>query len=248
MPYITGSTAKIRRPWTLRGVGRRGLGLSTMVNGTLTYGPTLVKGTAMRPVSTRPVISNPVATAPIVRPVGPARPVTPAWGSNPPSATGGTTPAKLQNGQNWWQSQQQPTYGGNPQQPGFPTASDNPASSNNLATLVLQYQSNPSSLTQQQWQQLQAAGVIPSTVPYSNAGLVNPTASSTAASSDAIDPTTGVPYATELAAAQAGLTATTSSSVIGTDPTNGATTIFGVDWYYLAAGAVLLYMFMGKRR
>jgi hypothetical protein len=90
--------------------------------------------------------------------------------------------------------------------------------------------------------------VIPGTVPYSNASLVNPNGSAT---SSAIDPATGVPYATELAEAQAAATTTTaaaSSSVIGTDPTTGATTIFGIDWYWLAGGLVVLYMFTGKRR
>jgi hypothetical protein len=108
----------------------------------------------------------------------------------------------------------------------------------------LQYQANPSSLTLQQWQQLQAAGVIAPTVPYSNAGLVNPTGAPSTASSG-IDPTTGIPYAQELATAQA---ATPASSVMGVDPVTGATTIFGVDWYWVVgAGAVLLFVMTGKR-
>jgi hypothetical protein len=128
---------------------------------------------------------------------------------------------------------------------GWSTASDNPSSPNNLAQLLLQYQSNPSSLTAQQWQQLQAAGAIPATNPYSNASL---TQSSSGMSASGIDPATGVSYATELAAAQAASSTASSSSVIGTDPTTGATTILGIDWYWLAGGAVLLFLFTGKRR
>jgi hypothetical protein len=85
--------------------------------------------------------------------------------------------------------------------------------------------------------------VIPGTVPYSSAALVNPTG---ATSGSAIDPATGIPYATELAA-QTAAAAAPASSVMGVDPVTGATTIFGVDWYYLAGAAVLLFVVMQKR-
>ena len=151
----------------------------------------------------------------------------------------------------WPASAQRPTgWGGNPPQAGggsYYQSGYGSGSQNNLAQLLLLYQSNPSSLTSAQWQQLQAAGAIPGTVPYSNASLVNPSTSS-----NAIDPTTGIPYATELAETQAGLTTTTAaastSSIMGVDPTTGATTIFGIDWYYLAAAAALAYVMTGKRR
>jgi hypothetical protein len=214
---------------TRRRHGRRSLGvLSVPVNGSLVYA---------NPVSINRDV--PVRGVPI-RPVGPAyppggviaevRPITPAWGSNP---------------QQWG-----PGYSGGSyvstgyQNPNLPT------SQNNLAQLTLLYQSNPSSLTPGQWQQLQTAGVMPATVPYSNAALVNPSGT-TAASG--IDPNTGMPYASELAAAQAAAAGTsaltTSSSVLGVDPTSGATTIFGIDWYWVAAGGFLvLYLMSGKRR
>ena len=203
--------------------GVRGLGvLSVPVNGSLIYA--------------NPVISSRVSSPP-VRQGGPARPVInpdqPAapiyqpqpqpWGGTPPQATGGSF------------------YGSGYQSP------NNPTTQNNLAQLYQLYLSNPSSLTAPQWSQLQAAGVIPSTVPYSNAPLVNPAGS--LSTSTAIDPATGVPYATELAAAQAAATTGSASSVIGTDPTTGATTVFGIDWYWLAAGGlVLMYVMSGKRR
>jgi hypothetical protein len=166
------------------------------------------------------------------------------WGGNPPGWGGGGwggPPGGPGGGSYGWSSSTGwSSSGGNP---------DNPTSQDNLAQLVLQYQSNPSSLTQTQWQQLQAAGVIPSTVPYSNAALVNPQASG----AGAIDPATGIPYSQELAAATAAATpaATTTSSIFGTDATNGATTIFGIDWYYVVGGGVLAYALLfnkGGRR
>jgi hypothetical protein len=181
---------------------------------------------ASRAVIGRPAPYIPIVTSPkpVVAPIGRPAPFLPISGGPPiigPYAYGGGS-----------------------------YVSNNPSSQNNLAQLTLQYQSNPASLTQLQWQQLQAAGVIPQTTPYSDAAYVTPSSSN----SSAIDPATGVPYATELAQAQAAgtaaatTTAAASSSVIGTDPTTGATTIFGIDWYWLAGGLALLYVFTGKRR
>jgi hypothetical protein len=201
----------------------QGLGvMSTMVNGNLEYGSALVANTPTYRAPVRSTIAYPV-TEPLT-PINPIyRPVPiiqPAWGASPPSSSWG------------------PVY----QTPGYPA--NNPANANNLAQLTLQYQANPASLTAQQWQQLQAAGVIPSTVPYSNAGLVNPlqaTSGSTVASG--IDPATGIPYATELAEAQAGVSSTSS---IGTD---FSTLYAGIPLYMWLGGAALIYFVMsGKRR
>ena len=112
-----------------------------------------------------------------------------------------------------------------------------------LAQLQNLLNTNPGSLTPAQWQTLQAAGMVSGTVPYSSAGQVAPTGG-------AIDPTTGQPYASELAAAQAAgasAAAPVASTIFGTDPVSGATTILGIDWYYLAGAAVLVYMFTGRR-
>lgn len=132
-------------------------------------------------------------------------------------------------------------WGGNPSAWSGYAGANQPSSPGNLALTTQQYYSNPASLTPQQWSQLQAAGVIPGTVPYSNSALVSP--SGAPSTSGAIDPATGLPYAQELAAAQV----SPSSSIIGTDPTTGATTILGIDWYWLAGLAVVAYAFLGKR-
>jgi len=242
--------------------GGGGLGVvSTMVNGGLTYGSSVVPASSNLRLRWQPVGPARVPTAPIQ--IGPAQPVTTnpsqPWGSNPPQWGGNPSPdgfpvaggsqygyssESTQSGPGWSStygssSQYGPSSGGsNP---------NNPTSANNLALLTQQYYNNPSSLTQQQWQQLQAAGVISSTVPYSNASLVSPSGS--ASTSSAIDPATGIPYSEELSAATAAAATTTStSSFVGTDPTTGATTIFGIDWYWIAGLAVVAYAFTGKRR
>jgi hypothetical protein len=241
MAYINASTARIRRPWTLRG-HLRGLGVGpAIVGGTLQLGPSLTTGVSRQmPYKGRPVVTP--VTAPIVNPVNPiVGPISTTWGGNPPGWQGkGSSP--IQTGGGYWASQQ---GGGQGQQGGWGGnggwASDNPANSNNLAQLTLQYQSNPSSLTAQQWAQLQAAGVIPSTVPYSNASLVNPTSTSSG-----IDPATGVAYSTELAEAEAaaGTTAAASSGI----STALSTLYGGIPLYIWLGGGVLLFIMLGKRR
>jgi hypothetical protein len=131
--------------------------------------------------------------------------------------------------------------------PGY--ANPLPTSQNNLAQLTLQYQNNPASLTAAQWSQLQAAGVIPSTVPYSDASLINPASSATSAASasGAIDPATGVPYATELAEEESGTT-TTSTSSIGDllDADYGGLPLFA--WILIGGGTLWVLTSMGGKR
>lgn len=231
--------------------GHRGMGVSSaLVNGSLVY-------------------SNPIS-----RPIGPARPVTGGGGgihpvSPTPPAPASTIPAPTFTLSQLWQYYQQgttltaeqmsrlqnagyltggsgsgirplgpPGYSGGSQNPNLPT------SQNNLAQLTLLYQSNPAALTQQQWNQLQAAGVIPSTVPYSDSSLVNPLASSASASTatdSGIDPSTGVPYSTELAEAEAA----GSSGSIGTTL---SADYGGIPLYGWLAGGVVLYLLMSKKR
>lgn len=189
----------------------RGLGItSAIVNGGLIYG------------------SSPVGRP---RPVGPARyqPVSTSTVNNPASPTWGNNPARWNpSGQDNW-----PTYeagaGGSYYGSGSQTSQ---SSQSNLAQLVLLYQSNPSSLTAGQWSQLQAAGVIPATVPYGDASLI---AGSTSLTTESAPVAAAAP------------TAATSTSFLGTDPTNGATTILGIDWYWLAAGLGLIFVFTQKR-
>jgi hypothetical protein len=235
---VSGTMARLPRPAAMVGsqyrakvqmVGkrRRTLGLSTMVRGGLTYGSAVVP-------SSRGVM------------VGQPR----QWGGGV-AAGGGYATAPIQLGPMMPYDSSYPglstgyrsTYGGSGSY-GSGSSANNPSSQNNLALLAEQYNSNPSSLTPQQWSQLQAAGVIPGTVPYSNSQYVNPSGSSSALSaSGAIDPLTGVPYASEVAAAAVPAT----SSFLGTDPTTGATTILGIDWYWLAGGLALVYMFTMKK-
>ena len=215
-----------------RGLGRRGrlgrLGVnSAVVNGSLIYSNPIA-------VSKTPVAVRPKSPIIPVRPIGPARPVAITNGSQTSNGSGIVPTVS-----NPWGGMYSNTYGG---QPGG-TYAGNPAqtSQTNLAQLTLLYQTNPSLLTQAQWQQLQAAGVIPSTVPYGDSSLITGTATSSTTDSG-IDPATGVPYATELAEAEAG-----SSSSIGTTL---STAYAGVPLYAWLGGAVVLYFLMsgGKRR
>jgi hypothetical protein len=221
---------------------RRGLGtVSTPVAGTIVFGSNPISrvwgGNPLRsgpfPVSspTRP----PGYLGPInVRPVGPAYPVSPI--ANPTQPAPWTPP---------WQSG---GYGGGGNGYSSPwSAAGSPygsqPSSNSLATAQALLASNPSLLTPQQWSQLQAAGLVAGTLPYSSAGLVTTTAG-TSVDSSAIDPATGIPYATELAAAQAG----TSSTDIGTTLSE---TVLGLPlylWLVIGGGAVLLMSRSGGRR
>lgn len=220
-----------------RGRRNRRLGIvSQEVNGALIYSSPVsgrqVTSRRLLPIGLARPVQVPISLPTPVR-IGPVAQPQPIWNPSPGGSYYGNGGGYGRG--NPWQGGQGSGY-----------ASNNPSSSNNLALLAEQYNSNPSSLTQQQWQQLQAAGVIPQTSPYSNASLVS-------TGSSAIDPATGQTYASELAAAQAAATASTStiaasSSIIGTDPTTGATTIFGVDWYWIAAALGLVYVFTGKRR
>jgi hypothetical protein len=112
-------------------------------------------------------------------------------------------------------------------------------SSTSLAVAQALLATNPGLLTQAQWTLLQQAGLVASTVPYSSAGLVNANAATSVDSSSAIDPATGVPYATELAAAQAG-----TSSDLGTtlDTTYG-----GLPLYMWLGVGVIGYLLFANR-
>jgi hypothetical protein len=227
---------------------RLGLGVSTIVNGTLEMGASPIFTTARQ---IRPV-GRPVPIAPVAFPGG--NPTNPwgggAWG-NPPVS--GPVPVTLPGGSvspngGGWQAPWggRGGYGGQYNEGGSwnPSNPNNPTSANNLAQLTLQYQTNPSSLTEQQWQQLQAAGVIAGTVPYSNASLVS------GSGTGAIDPNTGQPYATELAAAEAAAAGGTTAAVAGTGlSTDLSTEYAGIPLYlWLGGGALLFVLMSGKRR
>jgi hypothetical protein len=201
MSIMQRTLRKGRTGWRGRGLGV----VSTVVNGSLVYGSS--------PIASR-------VTHPVVRPIGPARYIGPAAGSNidtnPISTTWGSTP----------NYPGQPIYSG-----GGSYVNTQSASSTNLAQLTLLYQENPSSLTAAQWSQLQAAGIIPETVPYGDASLISGASAAALATAPTTDTTT----------------AAATSTILGTDPTNGATTIFGIDWYWLAGGGVVLALLFRKK-
>jgi hypothetical protein len=132
---------------------------------------------------------------------------------NPIATTGWTPPLQANTGtgtpgQGW-----SPRY-----RPSSPGISQNLA----LAQAMSVYNTNPGNLSANQWSQLQAAGVIPSTLPFSSAGQL---ASSAAA--------------TNAAAAAA---AATPSTDIGTEISDF---ISSVPWYVWAGGTVLVVYLMG---
>lgn len=154
----------------------------------------------------------------------------PASSSSPPTicpAWGCGTPPPWQGAPyGGWTAGSSP-YGSSPLNP-------NPAA---LATAQALLQTNPSLLTPAQWQLLQSAGLVASTVPYSSASQI------TTSGSGAIDPTTGVPYAQELAAAQTGAIGTTTTASWLTDPTQEL--ISGIpNWGLVAAAGVGAYLMM----
>jgi hypothetical protein len=203
--------------------------VSTIVGGGLVYGSQPIARPIVRPVGGSP----PMRYVPPAQ-IGPSQPFTPTdgngsgiqpWGGSPPATQWGGNPSTY----GW------PQYGGSSQYQG----ANNPTSQNNLAQLTLLYQSNPASLTSQQWSQLQAAGVISGSTPYSDASLVNPQSSAATLleqeeAAAAADTTTAT-------------TATTTSSILGVDPANGATTIFGLDWYYVAGFGLIAAWLLTKK-
>jgi hypothetical protein len=168
--------------------------------------------------------------------------IMPAWGANPPrniiGIVGIQKPITPVNGT--------PAYPIVPPEGGWNYGTVSGVNATTMAQLIQQYNSNPTSLTPQQWAQLQQAGVIPSTLPYSSASLV-PTSSNagTAPVSAGSDPNcvaagmTGGPYPNCTPAA-----ATASSATDFLSTMYGPLT--GLEWLIGAGAAYLLFM-RGKR-
>src|SRR5271165_6067215 len=110
-------------------------------------------GTVATQVAGSLVLSSDPVRPTYGNPANPMRPC-PSWGCNGPPRL---INMPVNPPQNW--------YG--PPTPG----SGSTGSSLSVAIALLQ--SNPSLLTADQWAQLQAAGLVASTLPYSSAGLVN---------------------------------------------------------------------------
>jgi hypothetical protein len=121
--------------------------------------------------------------------------------------------------------------------PAWPTAGQ---PQNQMAVAQSLLQTNPGALTQAQWNLLQQAGLVASTVPYSSAGQVN--------SGGAIDPATGQTYASELAAAQAAATATAATSTAPSIGTTLSTTYAGLPLYLWLVGGVGAYFLLSGKR
>lgn len=193
---------------------RGGLGtVSTQVGNSLVYSSSPVAQSNLR----RPVIGFRIIAPVPVRPVGPAYPV-------------GVTETI------------QPTWGANPPRWTGGWGVNAPTTGTSLATAQALLQSNPALLTASQWAQLQQAGLVASTVPYSSAGQVP-------GSSSGIDPATGQTYASELAAAQAGAAAAAVPAT-GTDiGTMLSTPYAGLPLYlWLAIGGGAFFVFSKKGR
>jgi len=131
------------------------------------------------------------------------------------------------------------------------TPATNPASSisaTSLASILQIYNTNPAALTAAQWATLQQAGIIPSTLPYSSAGLLAPgggsggyTASPLSMAGD--DPQclalgmTGGPYPN--CTPPAGTTTGASSITDFLQTSYGPLT--GLEWLLVGGGAYLLF-------
>lgn len=230
--FLSGRETKRRRGGDMRLRGLRGMhGLGTIAT---QVGNALVASSdPVGRANVRTAVIIPVRGIP-ARPVGsgyfgPA-PVPPApttqWGVTPPMAY---SP---------WTAGNSP-YGSSPLSP----------TGASLATAQALLQSNPSLLTQAQWTQLQQAGLVANTVPYGSASQIP-------SSTSAIDPATGVPYATELAAAQSAAGAIDPATGVPYSQEVGASSIgttldatyAGLPLYlWLIIGAGGLYLFTSRR-
>lgn len=184
----------------------------------------------------------PIGRAPIGRArqpiaIGPGRPVAPIFFG--PRFTVNTNPASGYTGGGYGGGGYQ---GGGYGSSGSPYSNPSMTGGYNLAQLQQLYQTNPSALTPQQIQALQAAGTIAGTVPNTSGSLLT----SSSAASNAIDPATGQTYASELAAAQAAAAGTSSTSSIGTTLDS---TYAGLPLYlWLLIGGAGVFLLTGKRR
>jgi hypothetical protein len=225
---------------------RGGLGtIATVVGGSLVSSSNPIARASGLPVRSLPI-----------RVVGPvvANPAQPQpWGGNPPSSTqsaGWKRRNRNNNGSgssNWqgggWNNQ----YSGGVSQGAWSATSSpygssptNPNNSQALAAAQALLQTNPSLLSPQQFQMLQQAGLVSNTLPYSSVSQIAASGATSADSSSAIDPSTGVPYATELAEAEAG-----STSSVGTDL---STTYAGLPLYLWLGGGALLFVLLSRKR
>ena len=209
------------------GLGRwrgRGMGLvATPVNGSLVASSDPVRGTIRRPAPYRPTPVVPINS------VQPQPIVSPLWGSNPISSR---MPVQTPG----WSAGSSP-YGSTPQ---------NPTNSQALAAAQALLATNPSLLSPQQFQMLQAAGLVSNTLPYASVSQITPSTPITSPLSTGNDPNcvamgcTGGPYPNCTCAAAA----TTSSFDIGTML---STAYLGLPLYVWLVGGVGAYLLLGHK-
>lgn len=189
------------------------------------------------------VSSDPVRRSAPVRAIGPARPTRPTNGTvttmpygRPTRQWAGEsqiTPAWGNNGPSTWSAGNSP----------FGSSPTNPTGSS-LATAQALLQTNPGLLNQTQWQMLQAAGLVASTVPYGSASQINTPLNTTPVAAN--DPQclalgmTGGPYPNCTPAAAAA----TSTFDIGTML---STAYLGLPLYVWLAGGVGAYLLLGHK-
>lgn len=229
----------------LRGLRGARLGtVATPVAGSLVYGSNPIARWGGNPPHhiTVPTSSSPVATPyPIVGPV---------WGSNPPGwqSTGGNgqTSGRRHRGNGngnsgGWSGNQGNQNGGGWSAGNSPYGSQ--PNSQALAAAQALLQTNPSLLTQSQFNMLQQAGLVSSSLPYSSVSQITPTASASAPtlSSGVNDPNcvaagcTGGPYPNCTCAA--------ASDTSALDATYA-----GLPLYMWIGGGLLAYLLVSKRR
>ena len=219
------------------GLGRwrgRGMGtVATQVGNSLVY--------SSDPVQARSHISAPVRAIGPARPptststngtsVGPVPVRTPVWGGG-----SGIAPAWGSQGPSTWSAANSP-YG---------STAQNPTNSQALAAAQALLATNPSLLSPQQFQMLQAAGLVSNTLPYSSVSQITPTTPLTSSTAAVNDPNcvaagcTGGPYPNCTCAAAAA----TSSFDLGTAL---STTYAGLPLYLWLAGGLGVYLLMGHK-
>ena len=175
--------------------------------------------------------SDPVKRSAPVRAIGPARPTRPTNGSGSYVVPG--RPAGWAGGSN-----STPAWGAT-----GPQQSSQQTNATSLATAQALLQTNPGLLNQTQWQMLQAAGLVASTVPYSSASQINTPLATTPVGAN--DPQclalgmTGGPYPNCTPAVAA-----TSSFDIGTML---STAYLGLPLYVWLAGGLGAYLLLGHK-
>ena len=216
------------------GLGRwrgRGMGtVATQVGNSLVYSsdPVQARSHISAPVRAIGPARAPTSTATNGTSVGPVPVRTPVWGGG-----SGIAPAWGSQGPSTWSAANSP-YGSTVQ---------NPTNSQALAAAQALLATNPSLLSPQQFQMLQAVGLVSNTLPYSSVSQITPT-TPVATTATTNDPNcvaagcTGGPYPNCVCPA------TTSSTDIGTVL---STTYAGLPLYlWLAIGGGALFFLTQK--